>query len=210
MSPRAGVVIVAFALLAGCAGDPPQAQESSRLTGGGGAITGDCVVTGCSDQICSDQLVETECYESAQNRCFDSAICERAERTGSCSWRPNNDLSICLARAAMEEPGPSSGRGTGSGARMGGADAGMPPPVARDGGMPTEPPRPPTSACMRTGDFGEICAASAQPSTGPNQPIYACYQTAPCEVQASGQCGFTPSLLLNGCIWLVQEITKNQ
>lgn len=59
----------------------------------------------------------------------------------------------------------------------------------------------PAGACYRTGCSSQIC--SDQPglaSTCEYKEEYACYQTASCERQASGQCGWTQTPDLQACL----------
>jgi eight-cysteine-cluster-containing protein len=59
------------------------------------------------------------------------------------------------------------------------------------------------SGCIRTGCSGHVCTdASNGPliSTCEWREEYACYKTAKCEKQSNGQCGWTPSESLQGCL----------
>lgn len=56
--------------------------------------------------------------------------------------------------------------------------------------------------CQRGGCSGELCVPAGDPSFSIClwQPEYACYQSAVCERQADGACGFTPTAELNACL----------
>jgi hypothetical protein len=65
----------------------------------------------------------------------------------------------------------------------------------------TPPPPNPTGACHRGGCSGQIC--SDQPdmvSTCEYREEYSCYQTATCERQVDGQCGWTETPTLRACL----------
>lgn len=65
---------------------------------------------------------------------------------------------------------------------------------------PPPPPPPPQGACVKTGCSGQICADQDMFSTCEYRPEYACYQTATCERQANGQCGWTQTPALTACL----------
>jgi hypothetical protein len=54
--------------------------------------------------------------------------------------------------------------------------------------------------CRKTGCSGQICADRSVNSTCEWLPTYACYNSATCEVQADGNCGWTPSDELTQCL----------
>ena len=58
----------------------------------------------------------------------------------------------------------------------------------------------PAPACKKTGCSGEICSDQDIASTCEFKASYACYQTATCEPQGNGQCGFTPTAALTQCL----------
>ena len=58
----------------------------------------------------------------------------------------------------------------------------------------------PAPPCVKTGCSGQICADSQRISTCEFRPEYACYQTATCARQATGQCGWTQTPALTSCI----------
>ena len=56
---------------------------------------GPCVVTGCSNQVCSDQEVITICEFNPAYACYSQVVCER-QADGNCGWTQTNDLQTCL------------------------------------------------------------------------------------------------------------------
>jgi hypothetical protein len=62
------------------------------------------------------------------------------------------------------------------------------------------PPPPPPAPCVKSGCSGQICADQSMFSTCEFRPEYACYQTATCERQASGSCGWTQTPALTSCL----------
>lgn len=54
--------------------------------------------------------------------------------------------------------------------------------------------------CRKTGCSGTVCSDRDMVSNCAYQEVYSCYQTAKCEVQASGQCGWTQDLALKSCL----------
>jgi hypothetical protein len=64
-------------------------------------------------------------------------------------------------------------------------------------------PNLPTSnlkPCIKTGCSGEICADETMMSTCEYRPEYECYKKATCERQQNGNCGFTKTPELTGCL----------
>lgn len=64
-------------------------------------------------------------------------------------------------------------------------------------GICVEPTQP---TCIKTGCSGQICAAEPTVSTCEWLPWYACFKTATCEVQDTGECGFTMTPELKACL----------
>ncbi len=59
--------------------------------------TGGCKVTGCSGQICADQVVYTTCEWRPQYQCYqEHGRCGRFGPGGTCAWEPTSDLIACL------------------------------------------------------------------------------------------------------------------
>jgi hypothetical protein len=67
---------------------------------------------------------------------------------------------------------------------------------------------PPAQSCVRTGCHDQQCvdasfnlpALNIVPEECPWQAEFACYQQAKCEVQVTGQCGFTQTSELASCV----------
>lgn len=55
----------------------------------------DCVISGCSSQICSDQDVPTTCEFLPEYACYKNAVCER-QPSGKCDWTKTEELKECL------------------------------------------------------------------------------------------------------------------
>lgn len=63
------------------------------------------------------------------------------------------------------------------------------------------PPNPSTGECHVTGCSAQLCTEESDVvSTCEWREAYACYQTAKCERQPNGQCGWTPTVELNQCL----------
>jgi hypothetical protein len=58
----------------------------------------------------------------------------------------------------------------------------------------------PPADCKKTGCSNEICSDHDVASPCVFSPTYACYDTATCERQADGQCGFTQTPALTQCL----------
>ena len=69
--------------------------DISKQTGAG---LGNCKITGCSGQICSDKDMVTTCEYTAAYACYKKAICEH-QPNGSCGWTQTLDLIECLQNA---------------------------------------------------------------------------------------------------------------
>lgn len=61
-------------------------------------------------------------------------------------------------------------------------------------------PAPTPTDCKKTGCSGEICSDQDVASACLWTAAFACYQTATCERQAGGACGFTASAALTQCL----------
>lgn len=61
-------------------------------------------------------------------------------------------------------------------------------------------PNAPTKRCYVTGCSGQLCSSEeGMMSTCEYKEEYACYQSATCEVQSNGECGWTETEELNSC-----------
>ncbi len=56
----------------------------------------DCIVTGCSDQLCAAEATATTCEFRAEYACFASAVTSCACVEHRCAWRPTPALEECL------------------------------------------------------------------------------------------------------------------
>ncbi len=58
----------------------------------------------------------------------------------------------------------------------------------------------PLAACKPTGCSAHVCSDQNVITTCEYRETYACYKTAKCERQASGQCGWTETAELRSCL----------
>lgn len=58
-------------------------------------VTKQCVVTGCSHEICSSQQVTSACIYQPQFACYQSAKCE-VQTNGECGWTATPEFLSCL------------------------------------------------------------------------------------------------------------------
>lgn len=56
-----------------------------------------CLPTGCSGQICSDEVVVTTCEARPNYACYGEATCVRQDN-GHCGFTPTVELAACLER----------------------------------------------------------------------------------------------------------------
>ena len=56
---------------------------------------GQCMVTGCSGQICAPEPVDTTCEWTCEYGCYKHALCE-PQASGACGWTPTADYDACL------------------------------------------------------------------------------------------------------------------
>ena len=57
--------------------------------------TPQCIVTGCSGQICASQEMYTTCEWLPEYACYHSATCE-VQADGACGWTMTDELITCL------------------------------------------------------------------------------------------------------------------
>lgn len=62
------------------------------------------------------------------------------------------------------------------------------------------PTAPAAKPCMPSGCSGQVCSDRDVVTTCEYTPAYSCYQSAKCERQADGQCGWTMSNELRSCL----------
>jgi hypothetical protein len=58
--------------------------------------SGSCLISGCSDELCGDQLLFSSCIWHDEYACFHDATCDR-QRDGTCGWTATRELTSCLA-----------------------------------------------------------------------------------------------------------------
>jgi eight-cysteine-cluster-containing protein len=183
----------------------------------------DCVVGGCSGQLCSDEPLASDCEWREEYACYRDATCER-QPDGVCGWTPTPELLECLDDG---DPPPSAACFVGGCSNQLCADE----PLAstcewreeyacyRDatcerqadgacGWTPTpellecldDGDPPPSAACFVGGCSNQLCADEPLASTCEWREEYACYRDATCERQADGACGWTPTPELRMCL----------
>jgi eight-cysteine-cluster-containing protein len=59
----------------------------------------DCIIGGCSNQLCADEPRGSTCEWWEEYACYRSAVCERGP-DASCGWRETAELADCLERLA--------------------------------------------------------------------------------------------------------------
>lgn len=64
----------------------------------------ECVVTGCNNELCGDELITTSCEWKESYECYaqDYAICERRS-DGLCDWREGVELNECISLAKKRD-----------------------------------------------------------------------------------------------------------
>lgn len=70
-------------------------------------LSGACVVTGCSGQVCSDKEVNTTCEYKESYACFKDAVCEK-QASGRCGWTGTDSLKQCLEKFGVDVNLPES------------------------------------------------------------------------------------------------------
>jgi hypothetical protein len=69
-------------------------------------ILAQCVVGGCSRELCGDVAQVSTCLYRASYACYALARCER-QSTGACGWTPTPTLQSCIAAANAQPQGDS-------------------------------------------------------------------------------------------------------
>ncbi len=57
-------------------------------------VVDECIVTGCSGQVCASEPVVTTCEWTCVYGCYDYAICE-VQPTGVCGWTLTPEFETC-------------------------------------------------------------------------------------------------------------------
>ncbi len=55
----------------------------------------DCIISGCNNEICSEEPLTTICVVLPEHACYRNAQCERQEN-GKCGWTMTEALKSCL------------------------------------------------------------------------------------------------------------------
>ncbi len=58
-------------------------------------VVSDCVISGCSGELCGDVPMYSTCVWRDQYACFSGASCER-QADGVCGWTVTEELQVCL------------------------------------------------------------------------------------------------------------------
>lgn len=60
-------------------------------------VDSDCVVSGCSGQVCAHRPIATTCEWQPGYACYRAARCGRFGPGGACGWQQSPELLACLA-----------------------------------------------------------------------------------------------------------------
>ncbi len=63
----------------------------------------ECIVTGCSGQVCAPEPVMTTCEWTCEYGCYQYAICE-VQPTGTCGWTRTDPFEECIADCSQTTP----------------------------------------------------------------------------------------------------------
>ena len=93
-----------YAVGAGCSAEAPlDASKCSvvrEVFSNEFEVTGrDCVVTGCSGQLCAEEQMASTCEWRPEYACFRDATCGRFGPGGACAWKSTPELAACLESA---------------------------------------------------------------------------------------------------------------
>lgn len=75
-------------------------QNDVTYDGDGMTASDDCVVSGCSSQVCGDEEQMTTCEYRPEYGCYTKATCER-QSDGVCGWSMTVELLECLNNTAQ-------------------------------------------------------------------------------------------------------------
>ena len=105
VSPEGILISGNHSFVTGPAGRLPMLKASQFYLRAGGSAGGpgttpekNCMRTGCSGQVCSDQEVITTCEFKPEYECLKRAACER-QKSGKCGFTETPELLACLKRA---------------------------------------------------------------------------------------------------------------
>lgn len=84
----------------GCSDDEPFSQCATSFPLASNAFevveANDCIVTGCSGQVCAGEPVATTCEWLPHYACFRDARCGHFGPADECAWEPTAELAACL------------------------------------------------------------------------------------------------------------------
>lgn len=55
----------------------------------------DCVISGCSGQICAEKKVASTCLFLPEHECYQNIVCER-QANDQCGWTRTDEFMACL------------------------------------------------------------------------------------------------------------------
>ena len=86
--------------------DPPLTSPEGELImakfdvfesgGSQAAPKNDCIISGCSSEICGEESLVSACEEKPEYACYKNAVCER-QTDGKCGWTKTEELKECLS-----------------------------------------------------------------------------------------------------------------
>ncbi len=68
-----------------------------------GCSVSQCIVTGCNDEVCSDQEQETDCTPMPEYECLQHTTCGPNGNDGACAWADTEAFSQCLENLCTPE-----------------------------------------------------------------------------------------------------------
>ncbi|MCI0566340.1 hypothetical protein L0Y46_04065 [bacterium] len=80
-----------------------ESETPPPLTSGEPKPNGDCVITGCSGQVCADEEAITTCEYRPEYACYQNAACER-QTNGECGWTETPALASCIEGSRQNDP----------------------------------------------------------------------------------------------------------
>ena len=66
-------------------------------------VAGECIITGCSGQLCAESEVITTCEYLPQYDCLSKSVCE-IQPDGKCGWTPTLEFIECIENIEVELP----------------------------------------------------------------------------------------------------------
>lgn len=80
----------------------PNCEEPETPTPAATPIPVDeCIVTGCSGQICASEDMPTTCEWTCEYGCYQYAECE-VQVEGACGWTGNDEFDACLRECGVQ------------------------------------------------------------------------------------------------------------